>query len=312
MSARRNIFFLGKGKKDSVTFLLCLLLAAGIWVLNSLNNTHVTTLKIPVVYELTGNDQRDFQVPEFLELEIKGRGFTLLELIRSLKKEKIRPLGSMNMSNDTVLNSLDAVRPLLQSFNKEIEITRITPAQFFLSGNKSHAKKVAIRKNYTLKCKPSFLPSGPSVFYPDSVYLFSSSPIPEDLKEVYSEYKVFENAEKTIVRKLLLQVPKGDYHLSSNQSWLYIPIEAGTEISLEVPIGSKTKYAQEVFIPSYVKVTCLVPLSKYTLTRAPLFTLETEESGLMTDRVMVRLKRAPYWADKIRWEPTVVDRFVKK
>jgi len=250
-------------------------------------------------------------VPEFLEIDVKARGFTLIEFVNVSRRYKIKPLENSNFSNDTVMSSLDAVWPLIRAFGKEVEVTRIHPKQFFLSGSKSFSKKVAVRGNYRLKFKPSFLESGPSVFYPDSVFLFSATPIPDEIKEIYTESVVFENADKNIFRKLTLQLPRGEYHLSSRESWLLIPIEAGTEISLEVPIISNNKFASEVFIPNAVKVTCLVPLSKFTATKVGLFSFETESSALNKDKVIVRLKRKPYWAGKIRWEPSTVKRFIK-
>ncbi|MBK9401826.1 MAG: hypothetical protein IPN36_13545 [Bacteroidetes bacterium] len=311
MSALKNIFSFGRGNKSSVTFLICFVLATCIWVLNSLNNSHATTVRIPVSYDLKFRDRATSQIPEFLEIDVKARGFTLMEFVKVSRRYKIRPLENSNFSTDTVMSSMDAVWPLMREFGKEIEITRIHPKQFFLSGNKSFSKKVAVKGNFRLKFKPSFLESGPFVFYPDSVFLFSSTPIPEEMKDIYTENIVFENADKDIFRKLKLQLPRGDYHLSSKESWLLIPIEPGTEITLEVPIISNNRYASEVFIPNYVKVTCLVPLSKFTGTKPGLFSFVTEASALNSDKVIVRLKRKPYWAGKIRWEPTTVKRFAK-
>lgn len=308
----KNIFSWGRGNKSSVTFLACLFLATGIWVLNSLNNSHSTIVRIPVNIDPAGRKTAGAALPDFLEMEVKARGFTLISFLSRTRKYKINVLEKSNLSNDTVLSSMDAVWPLLNEFGKEIEITRISPQQFFLSGNKAFSKKLAVKGNYKLICKPSFLAAGPSVFYPDSVYIFSSSPIPETLSAIYAKPVVFENVDQPVFKRLAFQIPEGDYHLSSKETWLYIPIEPGTEINLEVPLISKNKYASEIFIPSLIKVTCLVPLSKFTATKADLFSFETKATAINTDRVIVRLTHAPYWAGKIRWEPNTVNRFLKQ
>lgn len=291
---------------------MCVVLAACIWVINSLNNQHVMTIRIPVRYELHFNTASRSQVPDFLELDVKARGFTLLEFLSVSRRYKINPFENPSQFNDTVLSSMDAVWPLVRSFGKEIEITRISPKQFFLSDNKAFSKKVAIKGNFRIRFKPSYLASGPSIFYPDSVFIFSSAKIPAELTEIFSENIVFENADKNIFRKLALRLPKGDYQLSQQESWLYVPVEQGTEISLDAPIISINKFASEIFIPNTVKVTCLVPLSKYSLTKSALFSFETQASSLNRDKAIIRLKRSPYWATKIRWEPSTVHRYTKK
>ncbi len=311
MSDRKNIFTFIRGNKALVTFMVCFLLATGIWVINSLNNSHSTTVRIPVVFDLPAPVNASLKLPEYMELHIKGRGFTLFQFISRSKRFKIRPFEKANISNDTVVSSIDVIWPLISEFGKEIEVTRVSPDKFFLSGNNSYSKKLPVKGTYTLNCKPSFIASGPSVYYPDSVYIFSSKPIPDHIREINAEPVSIDQADQQVFRRVNLQLPGNDFHLSSRVCWLYIPVEAGTEIRLEVPVISKNKMAAEVFIPNYVKVTCMVPLSKFTATKPSLFSMVTEASDLNTDKVLVRMDRAPYWAGKIRWEPSVVTRFVK-
>ena len=61
-------------------FLIFLLLSTFFWFLNELENEYVTNITYPIKYENPPQDKMFVgNMPSYLELEIKGTGFKLLE-----------------------------------------------------------------------------------------------------------------------------------------------------------------------------------------------------------------------------------------
>ena len=295
-----------------MTFLVCVLLAAAIWTVNSLNNLHTTTVTLPIVYLNGTVHPKNGDLPENLKLELKGTGFALLRFVSRCNDFKIIPHVFHNDAKDTVLSSMNALEPLLREFGKEIEITGITPAQIFLAGKQMFSKKIAIKPIINLKFRESYVQTGPAVTIPDSVMIFSSTPIPATMNSISTETISASQVEKNYFRSVKLSMPAGDFHLINNEAWLLVPVEKGTELTLEVPIKSLSGYSTERYIPSVVKITCMVPLSKYNFTKSDQFNAIPSKRSVDGNKVLINITHAPYWASQLSWEPTTVNRLLKQ
>jgi len=296
------------GNKQSISFILCILLAAFIWVINSLNNSHTSEVTIPIIYDKEIEKNSAHPLPPSVHLEVKGRGFKLWSFKKAAKKYSIQTSYLSSRAKDTVISSKEALFSLLNDFNKDIEITGVQPAQLIFSGFHFQSKKLAVKGSYKLEFNAPFMQSGPSVYYPDSVTVYSNNKIPESLNEIYAETIHQKKIHQKVFRRVQLIKPNSEYRLLQNEAWLYVPVEEGTEIELEVPL--QTQHG-ELLIPSQVRLTCLTPLSKYNQMHPSLFRIRPRAEKSTGDKVIVEVSHAPYWVSRVQIEPVIARRLMK-
>ena len=294
--------------RQGVSLTLCILLAAFIWVINALNNVHITSVTIPIVYDKEISKNSTHPLPPSIHVEIKGRGFSLWSFHRAARNFSINTPYLNSRTKDTVISSKDAISSLLYDFSKEITISEIKPAQLVFSGVEFYSKKLAVKGNFKLTFQTPFIQSGPSIYSPDSVWVYSNNKIPSSVNDIYTETVTQKNVTHSIFKKVTLKKPFDTYRLLQNDVWLMVPVEEGTEIELDVPI--QTKYG-ELFIPSSVQVTCMVPMSKYNQTQYKQFKVVQMKGTGSNDKAFIQVAHAPYWASRVMVEPQLVNKLTK-
>ncbi|MBL7924901.1 MAG: hypothetical protein JNL88_11940 [Bacteroidia bacterium] len=307
----REVFEKG-ANKQGLSFAFCLLLAAFIWLINALNNTYSSSVSVPILYSKTNPEQPARNLPDHIHLEVRGKGFALWSFKRKAKGFSIHTEGFSGRMKDTVLDSRAALEPLLTDFTKTLDIEKLEPEQLIFSGRPYFSKKLAVRGAVNVRFKQPMVQSGPAVFYPDSINVFSGALIPDSLKTISVEAVTIESAEKAVFKRLRLKLPGKDFRSTHQDAWLYVPAEEGTEIKLEVPVYAGPLNDGDLYIPSYVILSCMVPLSKYNLTHPSRFRVQPAATFPEANRVPLLLSHAPYWASHIDYEPKLVQKLKKK
>ncbi len=294
--------------RQGASFAFCVLLAALIWVINALNNVHSSTVIIPIVYDKEISKNSTHPLPPSIHVEVKGRGFSLWSFHAAARKFTIQTPYLNSRTKDTIISSKDAISSLLYDFSKEMTISEIIPAQLVFSGVEFYSKKLAVKGDFKLNFQTPFIQSRPSIYYPDSVWVYSNNQIPSSVTDIYTETFTQKNVSNSVFKKVTLKKPFDTYRLLQNDVWLMVPVEEGTEIELDVPI--QTKYG-ELFIPSSVQVTCMVPMSKYNQTHFKQFKVVQIKGTGSDDKAFVEVVHAPYWASRIMVEPQLVNKLTK-
>lgn len=311
MSFRNYFTHLTGGNKQAATFLLFVMLSAVIWTINALSKEHTTTFDIPIRYFQTTETGANQSLPTKLHITVHGKGFYLMRLSTALNGFAIVPKTMSVQSRDTVISSDDALRPVLEHFKGKLEVTSYAPEQILLSGRLLFSKNVRVMPSARLQFKPTHLAGGPSVIQPDTVTLYSSLPIPDSLRNIYTTPFTLENIDRDVFQQVKVRLPGTEYHLAAATFWYFLPVEKATEMSLDVPIRNKQKAVNEQYLPSTVRLTCKVPLSKFRVTRPDLFLITPGDTSVGGDKVLVQVKHAPYWATSVTIDPTVVNRVIK-
>lgn len=299
---------IGGNNRQGISFLLCVLLAAFIWVINALNEIHSTTVVIPIVYDKEILKNSTHPLPPSIQLEVKGRGFSLWSFNREAGKYIIHTPYLTSRTKDTIISTKDAIFGLIHSYSKDISVVDIKPSQLIFSGVEFYSKKLAVKGEYTLNFQTPYLQSGPSIYYPDSIWVYSNEEIPIETTSIFAETTTEKNVTHSVFKRVKLKKPFPNYRLLQNDAWLLIPVEEGTEIELEVPI--QTHYG-ELFIPSSVKVTCLVPMSKYSSTHHKQFRVYQLKGTGDQERAFVQVTHSPYWASRVMHTPQLVKKLTK-
>ncbi len=299
---------IGGNNRQGISFLLCVLLAAFIWVINALNETHNSIVVIPIVYDKEISKNSTHPLPPSIQVEVKGRGFALWGFNGEARKYKIHTPYLTSRTKDTIISTKDAIAVLIKKYSKDIAVVEIKPAQLIFSGVEFYSKKLAVKGAYELNFQTPYIQSGPSIYYPDSIWVYSNERIPSVITDIMAETVIEKNVSHTVFKKVKLIKPFANYRLIQNDAWLLVPVEEGTEIELEVPIESR--YG-EMFIPSTVKVTCLVPMSKYQQTHYKQFRVSQLHGAGDSEKAFVRVTHSPYWASRVMLNPQLVNKLIK-
>jgi hypothetical protein len=311
MNLRSKISALTGGNKKAATFLLFVVLSAIIWTINALSKDQITTVVIPIQYLSAAGSMPEADLPQGISVTLRGKGFYLMQFLSSAKDYKIVPRSVNGVIADTVISAMDAIYPLTTGYKGKIEITSISPEQVLVTGRKLFSKKVAIKARADLSFRPSFVQKGPAVTYPDSIYIYAASPIPDTLTTVYTVNHRYRQIDQTIFRSTPIALPGREYHIPIQTCWYYLPVERGTEIQLEVPIRNPKRALNENYLPSNVQLTCKVPLSKYNITRPEYFKVIAADTSINGDQVILRVTRHPHWVSEIKIQPTIANRIIR-
>lgn len=299
---------IGGNNRQGISFLLCVLLAAFIWVINALNETHSSTVIIPIVYDKEILKNSTHPLPPSIQIEVKGRGFTLWSFNREAGKYKIYTPYLTSRTKDTIISTKDAIGALIKNYSKDISVLDIKPSQLIFSCVEFYSKKLAVKGEFNLDFQTPYMQSGPSIYYPDSIWVYSNERIPSDITDIIAEPLKEKNVSHTVFKRVKLRKPSANYRLLQNEAWLLVPVEEGTEIELEVPIQS---HYGEMFIPSTVKVTCLVPMSKYPLTHYKQFRVAQLKGAGDQEKAFVHVTHSPYWVSRVMLTPQLVKKLTK-
>ncbi|CAN5468606.1 YbbR-like domain-containing protein [soil metagenome] len=290
-------------------FFLCVIIAAGIWTINALNKTQRTVVQVELRYNeawlrawSAGNQ------PDHLEMELSGRGFDLADFILRHHHPvvEIKEQGLFNADNH--LKARELVQPFLKSFAGKLNVEHITPDLIELPSRKSYFKRVAILPTFDLKLKNTYMISGPAVCVPDSLWLSGASPFPDSLTTVYTNTVQHESIHGTVFESVNLNL-KGLKNVipEITSAWIYIPVEQSTECTVSVPLTPETKKGNVQLIPAEIQVTCRVPMSKFDATTPASFEFLATITQQNQKKAIVKLKSAPWWADRITWKPATAD-----
>jgi hypothetical protein len=308
MMKRLTRKLIGGNNRQGISFVFCVLLAAIIWVLNALNETHISTVVIPIVYDKEILKNSTHPLPPSIRLEVKGRGFSLWSFNREARSYQILTPYLTSRTKDTIISTKDAIFGLIRYYAKDISVVDIKPSQLIFSGVEFYSKKLAVKGEFTLNFQTPYLQSGPSIYYPDSIWVYSNEKIPIQTTEIIAETITEKNVSHSVFKRVKLKKPSPNYRLLQNDAWLLVPVEEGTEIELEVPIQS---HYGELFIPSSVKVTCLVPMSKYPLIHHKQFRVSQLKGAGNQEKAFVHVTHSPYWASRVMISPQLVKKLTK-
>jgi hypothetical protein len=135
-------------KRDIVVFTFFLFLSFGLWYINSLGKEIEADIKYPVKYVNLPRERVISEVPERLNLYLKGPGYSVLKLRISGKKAPLQ-IDLSKISYRRVPESKNAdyfitTSGLTKSFTVQIragcEVTGIKPDTLFFTFNKATAR----------------------------------------------------------------------------------------------------------------------------------------------------------------------------
>lgn len=312
-------FLLSAKSREFFVFLFFFVVAAGFWLLQTLNNDYETEFSIPVKLRNVPDDVVLISEPApEVRVRVKDKGTVLLNYMLG---KSFYPLTvdfneyQENENNHVRITSSEYRRKIVVQLNASTTLLSMRPdtLEYYYSTGASKKVPVALQGKVSAGMQ-YYLPD--TVFTPDSVWVYAASDVLDTITKAYTQPVVLENISDTLRRQVALSAHRGLKFVPAAVD-LILPVDIYTEKTVEVPllgINFPADKALRVF-PSKIKITFQVGLSKFRQITADDFHLYVSYEELLnlgTDKYSVKLKSFPEGVSHVRFNPEEVDFLIEQ
>ncbi|MEO8665417.1 MAG: CdaR family protein [Ignavibacteria bacterium] len=182
-------------KKNLRIFILSFVFALALWLYINLNLSYSLSISIPVEVQ-TGKSQALIEeIPNSIDVKVKGKGWDLLNLI--ISKDLKYNLDISKLKKDTKIITGQYVNESLD-LQPNVSILEISPDTININFDKVFEKLVPVRNNIKVKLKEGYDIIGSPVLNPDSVKIQGASYIVNKMKYIPTEEKIINNVNSDI------------------------------------------------------------------------------------------------------------------
>jgi len=266
ISKKIKAFFLRLGWKETLIFLLFILLAFGFWLLQNLQQEYEIEIFIPVKYRNMPIEMRSTeQYPQEIVAKVRDKGNVLINYtwLRSfhpveVNLEDVRKEGNVQVSRRTIEAGIS--KQLLTSTS----LLNIEPQIITIEYTELQHKDVPVEIDIAVSLEPGYQLSGSMTVVPEKVRLYANSNTLDSITNVKTVYSEVKKVNQTQEIKLRLQQKSG-VQMEPEEVIVTIPIEEFTEkrITLAVTCNDLPDHYVLRTFPSSVEVVCNVPISRF-------------------------------------------------
>lgn len=294
--------------KDRTILLICMGISLLSWVIVKLSKTYETSQTYRLEYHLPPGLQFLEEPVSSVRVDLSGSGWNLLS----------NYLFRQNPSVTFELSSL-----LKQEIPREELIARIEQANKAKATSLSRnyvsilldttaSRRVPILLDADIKYSNDFYLRDSILLIPDSVTIYGSSQLLENISFLKTE-KLVLNAPESDVRKMLrIKKPEhGHFELSSDETEVFIPVEQFTEKSFTVPIRTVNIADSVRILPAIATIKCLAGLSHFEELTASGFIIQADFEDVTDNAsqtfVPLTLVSSPPWVRSVYFSPKSVE-----
>jgi len=299
-------------------FFLCLLLAVGAWLFFALSNRYIYQVQTLVRFvDLPENRAFHPLQSDTIRLQVEGTGWQLL-----FSKLRINPqsvdIDLKELQKQTFIELSKQIQKINTQVGSTQKVVQIHPDTLYFDFSSSTFKKIPVVLKQDIKFKPQFGISDSIQINP--AYITITGPVKELAKinswetDLLSLKKVGESRNMKINLK---RPSKANITIHPSFVDLRLNIDEFTEKVIEVPVNvlNNKEFRNVKLLPDKVKLTFLIPLSKYPQTDRTDFELFVDlnnwkENGY--SQLPVRIIRIPEFSKLVKIEPQTLDFIIQK
>lgn len=308
--------------KNIISYLICVLIASILWLMNALNKEYTAEISYPVKYiNFPQGKYPVSNLPNQLQLEVKAKGFSLLgHRIRT----SFLPV-TFNMSTyvhlleqkdhiwEFRLNTNDIKDRIGGQLSSEIKLLNVYPEEILFRFAIAKTRKIAIRPvvDYTLRrqyilssitAKPdSIAVSGPALIIDTLQYV---STLPIHLKDIG------KNQVETVKLAPLPQCTFEEQNITVD-----IRVEQFTEARKSIPITPRhVPDSMNIrLFPPHVEISYEVGLSKYDKVSEKDFTFTVDYPQTVNATYLdIKVKKSPSFIKNLTFTPQKAEYILEK
>jgi len=293
-------------------------MAIGAWLFLSLNNKYVYTAKTVLVYK-NFPQKRAFHAlqSDTVDLQVEGTGWQLL-----FAKLRIKPQ-SISISLDK-LNSRNYIlfSEQLYGVNRQLEtsqkIISVKPDTLYFDFSQRAVKRVPVRLVSDFTFANQYNISNDIVLSPNYVTLLGPQEELKKIKDWPTDTLVLRKLQGTAVARIAMtRNSMKNVSIFPPSAEVKVPVDEFTEKTLDLPLNiiSNREYYNIKLYPKKVKVTFLVPLSKYQLISDSFMdaVVDMDEWKLKKhSQLKVKINRFPDYCKLVKIVPDKIDFIIEK
>lgn len=246
-------------KKPSKTsaFFVCLLIAAGLWLVHALNTVYIYSLKVPVTFlNIPQNKIPLNDLPNKLTVDVKASGLKLLFIIYNQTKTITVNFNDLKTNNKQLNYILSGntinFKPI---FKFETQIKQISPDTIYFTERNGFQKNVIVKVPLQLKCTQGYGYKKPMII-PNYISIWGDTSIIKNIDTIYTEALNLNNLNKTFTKELVIIKPNSEINLNQSKINISIEVDKLIEQSIFIPITlfNKEEFKQVNIFPQKVKV----------------------------------------------------------
>lgn len=252
--------------KEIFTFLCFVLLAASIWFILAINDNRETTIKIPIELTNVPNEAVLLQdMPSYIETRVRDKGAVIMNYdVNGMNSLKIDFQNHCNDKDAIVINNNSLIEYARQQLKTTSTILAFSPDSIRINYTCEEGKRVPIKIDGEISTSLYSTLSDSIYTIPDSITVYGNDNTLRKIDYALTEEVILQDLSDTTQYKARI-IPEQGTRIKPDSVTIVIPVEEYTTKTLLVPIsigGVPRGYSIMTF-PSHVKLTCLVPLSKY-------------------------------------------------
>ncbi len=287
--------------KKIVAFLICIVIASFLWIINALNRTYTKTIAVPLKFiNLPKNKALSSELPKYIQADVKASGAKLLFIdFKKNEKEIIIDLNNLSSKqlklNNLSINTALSIGNLSKLFNTKIELIKVKPDSIYFSFGRSYQKIVPVIADLQIDFDTLYNYGDKVKISPSSLTLFGDSLLLSSIDEVKTEKIVLNNLNKTINQKATIVLPEEFEErigISQKEVNLDINVDKFTELNLDVPIETikvPKGYELKTF-PDKINLHIKVGLLEYDSLRPEQFRVLVDYSDIPKNKNKLPVK----------------------
>jgi YbbR domain-containing protein len=310
-------------KSNLFTFLGCLIVAAFMWLFQSLNRNYSTTIKFPVKYLNLPKDKFIYSpLPKVCEAEVKASGMKLLlsyfkpideVLVIDYQTQK-KVFGSNGSTEKLIISP----QMLSFAFNTKLEILKLKPDTIFIEYKKLYSKMVPIKHNIKTKFKDNFNIVGSIQIKPSHILITGDTASINHIDFIETEDLLIQNLEAGFSEPIKLKERTDQWHsnYSVNEVTASAEVDRFTEKELELEVQAKNipnGYDVNI-LPKKIKIKFSVAYKDFDFIKADFFKVSVDFKNQMNTTVetLLDLENKPGNIYNVRLLPEKVKFLFKK
>lgn len=311
-------FLLSAKSREFFVFLCFFFIAAGFWLLQTLNNDYETEFSIPVrLKNVPENVVITSEPVSEIRVRVRDKGTVLLNYMlgKSFYPVALDFDNYAQMGNHVRVYGSQIQKRVTGQLNVSTTLLSMKPdtLEFYYSTGVSRNLPVRLRGKVSAGGQ-YYLPD--TVFTPDSVRVYAPSGALDTMTAAYTEFLNLENIGDTLKREVTLSAPRGVKFVPASVE-LMLPVDVYTEKTVEVPLRGVNFPAGKVLraFPSKIKISFQVGMSHFRQITADDFHLVVSYEELVRlgdEKYTIKLRNLPAGVSHVRFNPPQVDFLIEQ
>ena len=189
-------------KKKLPVYIIVFIFACLMWLYISLTQIYNINIKIPINIKLTDKQGLTSDIPKYIDVGLRGRGWDLLGIMLSKKVEY--NLDLTNYKKDTRINLMQTTGEIL-NLPEGISIINISPDVLDVTFDNITEKMIKVKSNITLTAKDGYIIVGTPRIEPDSILVTGAFSVLSKIKYIPTENTSFGNINSKFSRQVRLK-----------------------------------------------------------------------------------------------------------